>query len=96
MSPTAAAEPKVWTCYRCPNTHFPTKGALDAHRRSLHQTITTAKTPSGHGTSFLFPHFQAVLRLWDEFGDHRWDHLIESMPVRIQAVIEAKGGSISY
>jgi len=38
----------------------------------------------------------AVLHLWEEFGDHRWDHLIESMPERIQAVIKAKGDSTSY
>ena len=38
----------------------------------------------------------AVLHLWEEFGDHRWDHLIESMPERIQAVIKAKGGCTSY
>ena len=37
-----------------------------------------------------------VLHLWEEFGDHRWDHLIESMPDRIQVVIKAKGGSTSY
>jgi hypothetical protein len=37
-----------------------------------------------------------VVRLWDDFGDHKWDHLVESMPSRIQAVINAKGGSISY
>ena len=39
---------------------------------------------------------RAVLCLWDEFEDHRWDYLIESMPNRIQAVIEAKSGSTSY
>jgi hypothetical protein len=38
----------------------------------------------------------AVVCLWNEFEDHRWDHLIESMPDRIQAVIKAKGGSTSY
>ena len=37
-----------------------------------------------------------VICLWSDFGDHRWDHLIENMPSRIQAVIKAKGGSISY
>jgi hypothetical protein len=39
---------------------------------------------------------QVVIRIWDEFEDHRWDHLVESMPNRIQAVIKAKGGSTSY
>ena len=38
----------------------------------------------------------AVVCLWNDFGDHRWDHLIESMSSRIQAVIKAKGGSKSY
>jgi len=39
---------------------------------------------------------RAVVCLWNDFGDHRWDHLIKSMPSRIQAVIKAKGGSTSY
>jgi transposase len=39
---------------------------------------------------------QVVVRIWNEFEDHRWDHLVESMPDRIQAVIKAKGGSTAY
>lgn len=39
---------------------------------------------------------QVVMNMWMEFEDGRWDHLIESMPERIQAVIKAKGGSTSY
>jgi len=39
---------------------------------------------------------QVVVNMWMEFEDGRWDHLIESMPERIQAVIKAKGGSTSY
>src|SRR2546430_16927319 len=31
---------------------------------------------------------QVVVRIWNEFEDHRWDHLVESMPERIQAVIQ--------
>ena len=38
----------------------------------------------------------AVISIWNEFEDHRWDHLIESMPARIQAVIKAKGGPTAY
>ena len=34
---------------------------------------------------------QVVISIWNEFEDHRWDHLIETMPDRIQAVIKAKG-----
>ena len=34
---------------------------------------------------------QVVIRIWNDFEDHRWDHLVESMPERIQAVIAAKG-----
>jgi hypothetical protein len=39
---------------------------------------------------------QAVISMWMEFEDGRWDPLIESMPERIQAAIKAKGGSTSY
>ena len=39
---------------------------------------------------------QVVVSMWMEFEDGTWDHLIESMPKRIQAVIKAKGGSTSY
>ena len=39
---------------------------------------------------------QVVINIWNEFDDHKWDHLIESMPERIQAVIKAKGGSTRY
>jgi len=39
---------------------------------------------------------QIVLKLWNEFADDRWDSLVESMPDRIQAVIDAKGGSTCF
>jgi len=39
---------------------------------------------------------QVVISIWNEFEDHKWDHLIESMPERIQAVIKAKGGATTY
>ena len=39
---------------------------------------------------------EVVVSLWNDFEDHRWDHLVESMPDRIQAVIKAKGGSTKY
>jgi hypothetical protein len=39
---------------------------------------------------------QVVISIWNEFEDHRWDHLVESMPYRIQAVIRAKGGSLHF
>ena len=37
-----------------------------------------------------------VVNIWNDFGDHKWDHLIESMLDRIRAVIEAKGSSTPY
>jgi len=37
-----------------------------------------------------------VLKIWNEFEDGQWNHLIESMPARIEAVIEAKGGSTRF
>ena len=39
---------------------------------------------------------QAVINIWNDFEDHKWDHLVESMPERIQAVIKAKGGPTRY
>ena len=36
---------------------------------------------------------EVVVSIWNDFEDHRWNHLIESMPERIQAVIKARGGS---
>ena len=39
---------------------------------------------------------QVVIGIWNEFEEHRWDHLIETMPDRIQAVIKAKGGSTHF
>ena len=37
-----------------------------------------------------------VLKIWNEFEDGQWNHLIESMSARIEAVIEAKGGSTRF
>jgi len=37
-----------------------------------------------------------VVSLWNDFEDHKWDHLTESIPERIQAVIKAKGGSTHF
>ena len=31
-----------------------------------------------------------IIGIWNEFEDHRWNHLIETMSERIQAVIKAK------
>jgi len=39
---------------------------------------------------------KVVVSLWNDFEDHKWDHLIESMPERIQAVIKAKAGSTHF
>ena len=39
---------------------------------------------------------EVVVSLWNDFGDHKWDHLVESMSERIQAVIKAKGGSTRF
>ena len=39
---------------------------------------------------------QVVMSMWTDFEDRTWDHLIESMPVQIQAVIKAKEGSTFY
>jgi transposase len=39
---------------------------------------------------------QVVISIWNEFEDHGWGHLVESMPYRIQAVIRAKGGSTQF
>jgi transposase len=39
---------------------------------------------------------QVVVSIWNDFEHHRWDHLVESMPERIQAVIKAKGGSTRF
>ena len=37
-----------------------------------------------------------VVRIWNDFEDQRWNHLVESMPERIQAVIKARGGSTRF
>src|SRR5579871_4968 len=37
-----------------------------------------------------------VLKIWNEFEDGQWNHLIESMSARIEAMIEAKGGSTRF
>jgi transposase len=37
-----------------------------------------------------------ITHIWEEMADDRFNNLIESMPRRIAAVIEAKGGSIKY
>ena len=39
---------------------------------------------------------EVVVNIWNDFEDHRWDHLVESMPERIQAVIKVKGGSTRF
>ena len=39
---------------------------------------------------------QVVVSIWNDFGDQKWDHLVESMPERIQAVIKAKGGLTQF
>ena len=37
-----------------------------------------------------------VLKIWNEFENEQWNHLIESITDRIEAVIEAKGGSTQF
>jgi len=37
-----------------------------------------------------------IMCMWEEFGDDQFNHLVESMPRRIAAIIKAKGGSIKY
>ena len=41
---------------------------------------------------------EAVIQVWfqDERIKGQWKNLINSMPRRVQAVIKAKGGHISY
>ena len=39
---------------------------------------------------------EVVVSIWNDFEDHRWDRLVESMRERIQAVIKAKGGSTRF
>jgi len=39
---------------------------------------------------------KVVQEMWDSFGDDEFNHLIESMTERIEAVIKAKGGSTKY
>jgi hypothetical protein len=49
----------------------------------------------GHTTSVKAMK-QVVINIWNEFEDGKWDHLIQSMPDRIQAVIKASGGSTQF
>jgi hypothetical protein len=49
----------------------------------------------GHVTSLKIMK-DVVVNIWNDFEDHRSDHLVESMPDRIQAVIKAKGRSTRY
>ena len=39
---------------------------------------------------------KVVVSIWNDFEDHKWDHLVESMPERIQAVIQARGGCTRF
>jgi len=39
---------------------------------------------------------EVFISIWNDFTDHRWDHLVESMPERIQAVIKAGGESTHF
>jgi transposase len=39
---------------------------------------------------------EVVVSIWNDFMDHRLDHLVERMPERIQAVIKARGGSTRF
>jgi transposase len=49
----------------------------------------------GHVTSLKIMK-DVVVNIWNDFEDHKWDHLVESMPDRIQAVIKARGGLTCY
>jgi hypothetical protein len=37
-----------------------------------------------------------VIKIWKEFKDEEHEEMIASMPRRLQAVIEAKGGPTKY
>ena len=39
---------------------------------------------------------RVVVKFWNGYEDGKWDSLIASMPSRMQAVIDAKGGSTPY
>jgi hypothetical protein len=49
----------------------------------------------GHITSQIVMK-EVVVSIWNDFGDHRWDHLVESMLERIQVVIKERGGSTHF
>ena len=36
-----------------------------------------------------------VVSIWNDFEDHKWDHLVESTPERIQAVIKTRGDPLN-
>ena len=39
---------------------------------------------------------EVIVSIWNNFVDHRWTHLVESMPEQIQAVIKTKRGSTQF
>ena len=39
---------------------------------------------------------QVVLKIWNDFGDNRWNSLIESILNRIRAVIVTRGGTTPF
>jgi transposase len=39
---------------------------------------------------------EVVVSIWNDFEHHRWNHLVESMPERIQAVIKTRRGSTRF
>ena len=49
----------------------------------------------GHVTSVKVMK-EMVINIWNEFEDHQWNYLVESMPDRIQAVIKARGVPTPY
>ena len=39
---------------------------------------------------------EVVVSIWNDFGDRRWDHLIDRMPEQIQTVTKGKGGCTRF
>jgi hypothetical protein len=59
--------------------------SANTFRRSLYAHIMSQKVMK-----------KVVVSIWNDFEHHRWDHLVESMPERIQVVIKARGGSTRF
>ena len=58
------------------------------------QTVIAKDSLTSHREGELM--MRIVQNLWDSYADEKWDGLIASMPDRMQAVMDAKGGSTKY